>query len=148
MPRAGVSLTEPVSARARATASALPSPETRNQTSRVRLRALKVSEIRSGGGLGESGDRDGDLVEHLELGEAGEQRGDVAVGTQAQQDQVELAAAVLPHLLAVRRGGRVRSGVDLVGGRHGVHPGRVDPDDVEQVSPTARSLRSLESAGT
>ena len=40
--------------RAEATASALPSPEARNHTAAERLRAPKVSVMRSGGGLGES----------------------------------------------------------------------------------------------
>ena len=132
MPRAGVCWTEPSSARARATASALPSPATTNQTSRVRLRAAKVRVIRSGGGFGEPVTGTAMAV-GVELGEAREQRGDVPVRAEAQQDQVELAAAVRPQLLFVRRSGRCHVRVRLVGGRHRVHPRRVCADHVEQV---------------
>jgi hypothetical protein len=37
------------------------------------------------------------------------------------------------HLLGVRRCGGGDIGVRLVGRRHGVHPGRVHRDEVEQV---------------
>ena len=113
-------------------ASALSSPETTNQTSRVRLRAVKVRVIRSGGGFGEPVTGTA-MVVGVELREAREQRRDVTVRAEAQQDQVELAAAVRPQLLSVRRSSGRHVGVRLVGRRHGVHPRRVGPDHVEQV---------------
>ncbi len=53
-PAAGVWWRSTPGAWAAATASDFSSPLTRNQTEREWLRAGKVSEIRSGGGLGES----------------------------------------------------------------------------------------------
>ena len=60
--------------------------------------------IRSGGGFGEPVTGTAMAV-GVELGEAREQRGDVTVRAEAQQDQVELAAAVRAQLLFVRRSG-------------------------------------------
>ncbi len=53
-PAAGISCVSVPAARARATAPAFSSPLTRNHTARLRLRAAKVSDTRSGGGFGES----------------------------------------------------------------------------------------------
>ena len=81
-----------------ATASALlRSPLTRNHTDSWRgCSAAKVRLIRSGGGLGEPVTRYGDPVVDVELREAGEQRGDVAVGADAEHHHVELAARRAP----------------------------------------------------
>ena len=85
-------LVEGVSApRAAATAGALPAPLTRNHTRRERLRAGKVRDHPLRRRLRRAGHTDRDPVLHVELREAGEERGDMAVGSDAEHQHVELA---------------------------------------------------------
>ena len=140
-PRAGVR-GSPSAARAAATASALSSPEARNQTARLRLRAPKVRVIRSGGGLGESRTAGGDPVVDVEGRVAGEERGAVAVGADAEHQHVELAGAVLAQRLrrTPRRRPR-RSAASAVEGISCTWAGST-PTESRKASRAWRALRS------
>ena len=136
------------SASARATASALPSPLTRNHTA---LAAVERGEGQADAlrrRLGGVGDADRDRVVDVELRVAGEQRGDVAVGADAEHHDVELAVRRAAQLVAVRRGalldargrlGRRASGAPWPGPRR---PRRGRPPA------PGRSLRSSEAGAT
>ena len=93
-PAAGVSWRSVPSARARATAGAFSSPLTRNQTALDAVEGVEGEADALRRRLGGAGDGDGDPVVDVELREAGEQRGDVAVRADAQHQHVERAAAV------------------------------------------------------
>ena len=133
-PAAGISCTSGgLAAKAFPTASALSTPLTTNHTSSARLRASKVRVTRSGGGLGESVTGTA-IAPGVELRVAGEQRGHVSVGTDAEHHQLEATDADGADGVGVRRRRVVDRG-HLVGGRHLVHAGRVDPDEVEDGAP-------------
>ena len=130
------------------TASALSSPLTTNHTSSLRLSAGKVRLIRSGGGLGESGDADRDRVVDVELREAGEQRGDVAVGSDAEHHHVEPAAALLAQRVGVRRRRRRRRRGGPSADGHLVHVAGSTPTRSRSASRACPALRSRSSAAT
>ena len=82
--------------------------------------------------LGGVGDRDGDRVVDVELREAGEQRGDVAVGPDAEHHQLEASGAGGADRVGVRRRrARRRRPPRRSTGSRGPGPGR--PRPVEEV---------------
>ena len=92
--------------------------------------------------LGGVGDGDRDVVA-VELRVTGEQGGHVAVGSDAQHHDVELATAVLAQPVGVRRRAGLHVG-DVVGGGHLVHRG--GPDGVEERRPGAACVAVLGAA--
>ena len=138
------------SARARATASAFSSPLTRNHTDRLRLRAPKVRVIRSGGGLGESVTPTAIRSSTSSCGAAGEQRRDVAVGTDARASRRRTTPAPCSRSSSPYAAAAVVdvSGAVAVEGISCTLAGS-KRQQVEEASPApARALRSSESGAT
>ena len=111
-------------ASALATASALPSPETTNQTARVAVQRTERQADPLRRRLGGVGDRDGDRVVDIEL--AGSRGTATPRGRPARRPSIttsnppEPRRAELVGVRRRRRPGQVR--VAAVGGRHLVHP--------------------------